>query len=918
MASYYWVGGTANMTAANVFATSSGGAGSATLSTITASDDVFFDNLSTGTATLPSSTTLTARSLDCTGFTGGITFAATTSVMTLGTSTVPASNIAVKFVAGMTLTLTGVGTINLVTTSSTQQTVTTGGKTLPNVTFNGSSTSSYLLSDDHNCNAFSHSAGTLDTGNKTINCTTFLPSGATTRTLTMGSSAINCSSSGNAINNSSTTNQTISSNTATITVANTTSGTLQFGSVNWNGTTFVLTQNAGQSAWTGAFTCATLTLASAAVKNAIVGLAANVTVTGTLSLNSNSDVNRLHLIATTPGTAISVSAATLAATGVVNFMDITGAGAATWTAGASGATNFGDGGGNSGITFATGSTQTFSSGTKNWSDVTVWTSRVPLPQDDVVVNTTTTTTLTADMIWLGKSVNFTSFNKTFTFGAGAQLSVFGSLTLSSSMTFTMSNTCTLTFRGRSSYTFTSAGITLSSSGNGGVNLTAPGGTITQQDALTINTSVTTGVTNGLTINNGTWVDNGFNLTGTHVSITGTGTRALTKTGAYTLGGVGVIWTAATTTGLTFSDSGSITLSTASATTRTFAGGGLQYNTLTYTVAGSTGSLGFTGSGNYFDTFNFSDVTNARSVSFTSGTMTTIKNFNVNGTSGKLMTVNAVTGGSAAYLELVGAVTTNDYLSVQDIFSTLPYKFYAGANSTNVSGNTNVTFTASVAQLYLYRQAEVSSSTNSLVNTFPFGQSATTGNMLILTYSATANPGTVTTPSGYTLIDSSISGTTAYTYTFYKVSTGGETSVTVATGNTVTGLSKLYEIGNFTGTATYDVASKNTTAGATSLSTDSGGTGPTNTGNPAMAIAVWQANNTMGATVSFSNSFQEQREATQQGTTRWAAKPLSSNAAVITTNTWTTSRLAASQLVVIKDVVAAATAKGSNLLLMGVG
>jgi hypothetical protein len=52
-------------------------------------------------------------------------------------------------------------------------------------------------------------------------------------------------------------------------------------------------------------------------------------------------------------------------------------------------------------------------GTKNWSDPTAWTSRVPLPQDDVMIKATPAkTVLTADMPRLGRNIHIILANIT--------------------------------------------------------------------------------------------------------------------------------------------------------------------------------------------------------------------------------------------------------------------------------------------------------------------------------------------------------------------------------------------------------------------------------------------------------------------------------------------------------------------------
>jgi hypothetical protein len=187
----------------------------------------------------------------------------------------------------------------------------------------------------------------------------------------------------------------------------------------------------------------------------------------------------------------------------------------------------------------------------------------------------------------------------------------------------------------------------------------------------------------LTITAGTFVDNGFAVS---ISTFTTNGGTLTATGVWSLTATGAvnIWNVS---GGTQNMTGStIAVTAASASTRTFIGGGKTYDTLTYTVAGSTGQLTITGQ-NTFGTINFSDVTNARTLAMPTSSGTTVTGtFNVNGTSGKLMTV------TGDLTKTAGTVSCN-YLSISNSDAAGGAAFYAGANSTNGGSNTGWVFTA---------------------------------------------------------------------------------------------------------------------------------------------------------------------------------------------------------------------------------
>lgn len=147
-------------------------------------------------------------------------------------------------------------------------------------------------------------------------------------------------------------------------------------------------------------------------------------------------------------------------------------------------------------------------------------------------------------------------------------------------------------------------------------------------------------------------------------------------------------------------SGALTLSAASSTiifgtnssARTFAGSGQTYGTLSYIVNGSTGMLTISGN-NTFNTINFTDTTNARTLRLTAGSTQIVTTLNINGTSGKLMSIDTQTAGSAATISKTTGVVSLDYLSIKDSVASGGATFYAGANSTSVSGNSGWIFTA---------------------------------------------------------------------------------------------------------------------------------------------------------------------------------------------------------------------------------
>lgn len=650
----------------------------------TANDDVVLI-VTSGPINIPAGVTAVCKSLDCTGFTSSLTFAATSSVLTIGNATGGLC----KFVSGMTLPLTGIGTINFVASqASTTFALTTAGLTMPNLTVNVGSTTTIQFADNVTATGatLTLTAGKLDTNSKTVTAGAFASSGSTARTITLGSSAITLTSNSSTWSVGTVTSLTVTANTATATLTAGTGTNFISGAVNWNGLSVSIT-GAGTQTITaqGAFTVANLTRTGTAVKTDGLSITGPFTVTSTLTLGGNSTqgVNRLFVQSNTVGTSRTITCAAVVISGDVDFMDITitYSGGASWTNAGSAYIGHAQGNGGAVTTNVTTPATQTATGTASFTWSTHgWTSRVPLPQDNVVISNVFVSgrIVTADMPRLGANITWAGATWAGTAPAWSNSvtqSMFGNLTLVSGMT--VSGTNRLTLANRAVSTFTSAGVPFTQ----GVTVSAPSGTYTLQDALTISNSATS----ALSVAAGTLNDGGFTVSisgiaGSFTMSSGT----LIKTGNWTFG----MTTAASfvsVSGGTVTDSGSWTLTTASANTRTFAGGGKTYGTLTYTVAGSTGTLIITGS-NAFGQINFSDASNARTLQFTSGTTNTITNPNIFGTSGKKMTVSAVTGGVAAILigpdwrigansnlvsgtsglSVAAGTTAMDYLTAQDI------------------------------------------------------------------------------------------------------------------------------------------------------------------------------------------------------------------------------------------------------------
>jgi hypothetical protein len=625
------------------------------------------------------------RSLTATAFTGTLTHTAGVT-LTIGDGTAGAGNVALAF-GTFTYTLGNASTsaISFISTSATTQTVNFNGKTTGNVTFNASSNGSWQYTGGHvtgSAATVTLTKGTLDINGQTCSWGLFSSNSTDTRTLILGSSSITISGTGTSVWNAATTTGQTSWSCASSTITfsgavATFAGRNAYGAMVWSNATTAQHNGLG-------VTNTSISVTGGSLKTAAFKVAGSLSISGAITLAGNSSINRLFVWSNVTGTASTITAATVSVSNS-DFQDITGAGMADWDFNAR--TDIGDCGGNSNIIFPASVSQTWNGASGgNWS-TNAWTTRVPLPQDDVSLGVafSASQTVTADMPRLGRSISFSGATGSPTWALANDCFIYGNLVQISGMSAT--GNFVISMGGRSAYTLTSSGVSSAHS----YTLNAPTGSMTLNDALTCK---------GFRIDNGTFNTSNFTITLNQpfsFFTSNTGTRTIN------LGTSNIIFSSNTLQSNFWNFVGSPTLAASSSTilltgtstaTKTFIGAGLTYGTLTYTVAGSTGELDITGS-NSFAQINFSDASNARSLKFTAGTTQTIRNsngFNVRGTSGKLMTIDTITGASTFTLTSSNQQAT-DYMNVVRSTVNASPVWYAGANSTNGGTNTNWVFEA---------------------------------------------------------------------------------------------------------------------------------------------------------------------------------------------------------------------------------
>lgn len=406
------------------------------------------------------------------------------------------------------------------------------------------------------------------------------------------------------------------------------------------------------------------------------------TINGSLTISTPSSAgnSRYYIQSATYGIPISITGNTASLVDV-DFRDINHVGT-TWIG-----TRLGDAGGNSGITFSApktvfwniaGSTGFQSNGWAATSTGTPATSNFPLPQDTAFFTDNLPaagSSITISAAYNLPVLNFASRTNALTFATGSVSPyVYGDIILSSAIT--LSGTGAITWGHRSgTATIISAGRTWTQP----ITIACIGATLALGDAFNSSAAISSAGAQG---GNNTFTTNGFNLICTTFSNSVTTNTMNLGASTVTITGAGAAaWTTAATV-----NAGTSTISLTSASAKTFAGNGKTYYNLNQ---GGAGAL--TVSGN--NTFN--SITNSvqpTTVTFAASSTNTFANFSLTGTAGNLVTINSSTAGSAANFVKTGGVVSGDYLSVQDISASPASIWYAGANSTNVSGNTGWIFT----------------------------------------------------------------------------------------------------------------------------------------------------------------------------------------------------------------------------------
>jgi len=712
MATLYAKAAGGNWSAAGTWSTTGSGGGDSS-GPPTAADDVVFQ-VGSGAVTVDAGAV--CRSIDTNAYTNTLTHSSGVT-LTIGDGTAGAGNIAFRFGSGMTYTKgsTTTSAIAFVSTSATQQTITTNGKILGNVTFNGSG-SSYLFSDNFSANGSTSTTLTLTTGTlnmngKTVALGRLSSTGTGTRTLTLGAATITTNS---VWDFTDPTNLTFNANTSSITQSG---GNFFGGGKTFNTVAFTLSTSI---IITGANTYATLTITGVGQ----VRVRANQVVSGTLTITGNdAAVSRIWVLtgqfydSTNFATQYTITAAAKSLTNV-DFTSIIAAGAASPFTG----TSLGNGGNCSNITFTTPVTRYWVGNGGNWSSTTHWSTStgggsgasVPLLHDTVVFDGSSISsgsqTITMDVPRV-PSLDFTNITNTPTLSdSGTNREIFGSLKLITGMNVSL--TGWFNFISFTPITLTSAGKTITE-----IDVYTPSTTLTLQDNL---------LAEYLYLEFGTFDANGNNVT-LKRDFYGDGYDGISSlkmgSGIWVIGGYGNTCTWITTgTGIINAQTSTIRVQNSNVSVYFYDFSNSTYYNLEILPAHNGGYMEIDNSG----TTTFNSITfGASAYVFIYGNTSIVATTYVcSGSSGNHVRLEGSSIAGISFSKSSGTVTF-DYVIMKYIQATGGAIFNAGENSGDGGGNTGWNFASSTAtttkRQLLVAGSSAATSSSGLSNTLNGGQ-----------------------------------------------------------------------------------------------------------------------------------------------------------------------------------------------------
>jgi len=654
----------------------------------TADDDVVFP-ASTGWAVTIDAAAV-CRSLNATSYDTTMTHAAAVT-LTIGDGTAGAGDVALAFGSGMTYTLGNSTTsaIAFISTSATVQTINFNSHKTGNVSFNAASNGSWQLTGtwgDSSATAtqvLTLTKGALDIDDETVHVGRFTSDNSNVRSLDMGSGTINLyGASTNVMYMNNLNNYTVTAGTGTIIFNGGGSTCFHSATKTYYEIQFI---GGGTSTLSGGVSLTNLTVTGTAIKTNGLSLVSSQTVTGTLTLAGNSEVNRLLVYSSTLG-----SARTITNTGAtetwsnVDFRDITMSEAVDASAITGGS---GDCGGNTDITFTTADDWFWKgSGTRNLSDYTYWytetngggsqmaSTRTVLPQDTLWFDADSidgATTVDQDLPRI-PGIDFTGVDAMNFHINNIGQEIYGGYVMSSNVTETDNSSIGMSFLGRGTHSFTptTKAYTFSPTFH--------------MHTGTLNIGANFNTTNWFRVTSGTLNTNGHTISCNAMSSSSTGYTItfdftnsifnISQSGQFG----GTAWGNTGSSTRNYTGTGStinFTNTSGAYTAINFDGAGKTYNNFTVS-GGATTPIVITGS----NTFNTITINAPRTVKLTSGTTQTVNSFVVVNDGTEITTLSSVTADSIATItDANGGTNECDYLDVVDVTGTPADTWYYGAN-----------------------------------------------------------------------------------------------------------------------------------------------------------------------------------------------------------------------------------------------
>jgi hypothetical protein len=185
----------------------------------------------------------------------------------------------------------------------------------------------------------------------------------------------------------------------------------------------------------------------------------------------------------------------------------------------------------------------------------------------------------------------------------------------------------------------------------------------------------------LQLNAGTVNTNNYNITATQLACSGAGTGDIhLGSSTITITGTNAVQLAVSATVTLDAGTSMIRMTNTTNNIQSFSGGNYTFYDVWFDHGTCTQSNNISGSNTYHILKDTGTV--AHSILFVAGTTHTVSDFQVSGSSGKLISINSNTTATHALVKTGEGAISCDYLNIQHSVATPATTWYAGVNSTN--------------------------------------------------------------------------------------------------------------------------------------------------------------------------------------------------------------------------------------------